>query len=496
MEDLDDEVIHRWTTACVGGLRLPEPNQFLAESFRIKSDEPSRHWPTVRKISDDPRGELWFKADEQFNLPRGLVAVALRRAETRNNATTSVMLDFTGTIMHRMLIKEIDAANIASIHCQISSMTDGFQIRLEGVNDKMGKLLQIVVSQLVNFAPSDEEFCSFKDLFLADLKSQLLNVSRYGGDFRTSILRKIKIPTIEKRKAMESVTKHQFTDFLADFARNCWAQGLIQGNFYEKEANQMFQDVLQTLNNQDVQYTHDIQVLQLPESPHLVKRQNLNPADQNSFQNWYWQLGKIPISQEVRYDLLASIMREPVFDFLRTKKQLGYAVYCQLHSTDNVAGISITVRSQRAKFSVEEVKVTVAEFLTLFEKQLADVTDDEFNESKAGVIEQKSVEDTKLRQSFNRNLHELHCLSYNFDRRKQEIGEMKKLTKEDVVNAYVEGLLRNKRLLITCAEGNLPDCEDAEFVEKNLDPGHEFADCARIIHISEFRSNHCFISST
>ena len=128
-------------------------------------------------------------------------------------------------------------------------MTDGFQIRLEGVNDKMGELLQIVVSQLVNFAPSDEEFCSFKDLFLADLKSQLLNVSRYGGDFRTSILRKIKIPTIEKRKAMESVTKQQFTDFLADFARNCWVQGLIQGNFYEKEAHEMFQGVLQTLNS-------------------------------------------------------------------------------------------------------------------------------------------------------------------------------------------------------------------------------------------------------
>ena len=80
-----------------------------------------------------------------------------------------------------------------------------------------------------------------------------------------------------------------------------------------------------------------------------------------------------------RYDLLVNIMREPVFDFLRTKKQLGYAVYCQLHSTDNVAGISITVRSQRAKFSVEEVKVTVARFLDLFEKQLADVTEDEFN---------------------------------------------------------------------------------------------------------------------
>ena len=107
MNDLSDDVIHRWEKACVGGLRLPEPNHFLAECFRIKFDEPSRLWPTVRKIAENERGELWFKADNEFNLPRGLVAVALRRAETRNNATTSVMLDFTGTIMHRILLKVI-----------------------------------------------------------------------------------------------------------------------------------------------------------------------------------------------------------------------------------------------------------------------------------------------------------------------------------------------------------------------------------------------------
>jgi len=72
------------------------------------------------------------------------------------------------------------------------------------------------------------------------------------------------------------------------------------------------------------------------------------------------------------------IMREPCFDFLRTKRQLGYSVYCQMHSTDDVCGLSVTVRSQRDKFTVEEVKSNISEFLVEFENQLNDLTADQF----------------------------------------------------------------------------------------------------------------------
>ena len=72
-----------------------------------------------------------------------------------------------------------------------------------------------------------------------------------------------------------------------------------------------------------------------------------------------------------------SIMREPCFDFLRTKHQLGYAVYCQLHTTDDITGISITVRSQADKFTMVEVKSKINEFLIYFKKYLKTLTEKE-----------------------------------------------------------------------------------------------------------------------
>ena len=79
-----------------------------------------------------------------------------------------------------------------------------------------------------------------------------------------------------------------------------------------------------------------------------------------------------------RYDLLITIMEEPCFNFLRTIKTLGYTVFPMLRDTYGIGGLSITVRSQRDKFLVEEVKKCIDEFLLEFKKQLHDMEKDKF----------------------------------------------------------------------------------------------------------------------
>ena len=71
-------------------------------------------------------------------------------------------------------------------------------------------------------------------------------------------------------------------------------------------------------------------------------------------------------------------MEEPCFDYLRTKKTLGYTVFPMVRCTYGIVGISITVRSQIDKFTLEQVKTCVDEFLGEFSKILEDMTDEEF----------------------------------------------------------------------------------------------------------------------
>ena len=71
-------------------------------------------------------------------------------------------------------------------------------------------------------------------------------------------------------------------------------------------------------------------------------------------------------------------MQVPCFDFLRTKRQLGYDVHCAMTEKAGVGGVTITVRSQRDKFTVEEVKSNISEFLIEFENHLNGLTADQF----------------------------------------------------------------------------------------------------------------------
>ena len=79
-----------------------------------------------------------------------------------------------------------------------------------------------------------------------------------------------------------------------------------------------------------------------------------------------------------RHDLLIAIMEEPCFDFLRTKKTLGYTVFPMCRCTYGIIGSSITVRSQRDKFTVEQVHQYVKEFLKEFKKILKNMKSPEF----------------------------------------------------------------------------------------------------------------------
>ena len=85
------------------------------------------------------------------------------------------MTDFIGKVVQRLLVKEINEGQIASINCRVFSIVDGFEIRIEGINDKIDIMLSEVLSKISNFNPTESEFESFKTLFTDDWKSQLLS---------------------------------------------------------------------------------------------------------------------------------------------------------------------------------------------------------------------------------------------------------------------------------------------------------------------------------
>ena len=114
-----------------------------------------------------------------------------------------------------------------------------------------------------------------------------------------------------------------------------------------------------------------------------------------------------------------------------------------------------------------------------------------------GVIERKTVQDTKLQQSFGRNSSEISSRKYEFSRNDQEVQYLSTVTKAEIDEVFQTGILNNNRILISAVEGVLPETQKVkkvDFAEENVPPGDAFDDCIVITDIAEFRNAQSFIT--
>ena len=92
----------------------------------------------------------------------------------------------------------------------------------------------------------------------------------------------------------------------------------------------------------------------------------------------------------------------------------------------------------------------------------------EFSEHRAGLIEAKRSDDTKLKQLFNRWNSEIASSEGRFDRLETEIGFLEKFSKEEIIGAFKKNVLENKRVLLVVTQGNEVDGK-TETEKANID---------------------------
>ena len=61
----------------------------------------------------------------------------------------------------------------------------------------------------------------------------------------------------------------------------------------------------------------------------------------------FFEVGRDTTVQNMQLEMLAQIIREPCFNVLRTKEQLGYIVFSGVRKTAGIYGLTILVQSNR-----------------------------------------------------------------------------------------------------------------------------------------------------
>ncbi|CAM9908058.1 unnamed protein product [Phaeothamnion confervicola] len=200
-------------------------------------------------------------------------------------------------------------------------------------------------------------------------------------------------------------------------------------------------------------------VLKLSAMQHLVHCVEVKDlTESNSALEAYWQIGPDTLQARAAADLLEEIMSEPLYDQLRTKEQLGYAVGCGVRVTAGVLGF--VVRVQSASHGPAHLYKRTHSFLREFGKLLKSLKGDEWSDYTMSLAKNKLQRDYSLSEEAGRHWPEIdnrrYAFHHNLDEARAVLAIRKKVLAEKFRDWFVDGSPGCRRMTVLVCGARRP----------------------------------------
>ena len=129
-------------------------------------------------------------------------------------------------------------------------------------------------------------------------------------------------------------------------------------------------------------------------------------------------------------ELLIQIIKDPCFNILRTKEQLGYVVFSAVKRSNCAQGLQIIVQSNRHPKYVDQ---RIEAFLIQFRNLVEEMTEKEFESHKESLATLLLEKPKKLSVLTLKFWAEIVSQQYHFNRSEVEVSHLRTITKNDLL---------------------------------------------------------------
>jgi insulysin len=323
--------------------------------------------PSTKNIIDEhiklpPLGgkisSTWFKQDIHWKVPKLSVLILLKSAYATCSPLANALTELFAMVLSESLTESSYYADCAGLSSDISLSKDGIEIKLRGYFHKLPVLAEKVATEarfIASGGGSDGKildiFNRLKEKLLENFHNHLFWQPYSHAMFGSSwCLEDPRWTQSMKYHALVPATFQEFLLFSIQFFRTMAVDVLVHGNASVAEAVGLTAIVLSCLQihplpsslqrpRRIVQLSPGIKYIYRQHSYHFNKDE-VNSAIENIYiGEEIAGLGTLPtvsssssihhkaIIFEAILNLIAHLLREPAFDQLRTKEQLGYIVH-------------------------------------------------------------------------------------------------------------------------------------------------------------------------
>mmetsp|Transcript_13269 Transcript_13269/g.27085 ORF Transcript_13269/g.27085 Transcript_13269/m.27085 type:complete len:1231 (+) Transcript_13269:234-3926(+) len=459
---IDDEAVRGWNgdvdVECPYALHLPEPNRYIPRSLELCPDLPedAKKGPRIEKPIEPPKlivnnhatGRLWWRLDDRYALPKATLKFLIRTAKVEHRSTTGLQWEYDALTAMRSnfvtgifadsLAQETYDADLAGLGWSLSKSSSGYTLSCHGYSDRLSHLALKLLSDFCSDSFIKEtHFSSNQDKIVRGLESyfesrradslavyyrDLLLTSRSGGVEENL--------EYAKGLSMKDIVDHHRSVWTDE---GMFVECLYSGNVSSEEAKDFFEQAMGIIGTARSHLCEKSSQFRgwvpgpferrLPTGEDFeLHFQSKNAKEENGAVLVTYQSqtegfkGKSLSSQEsmrlsATIRLISTIMREPFFNELRTKQQLGYIVssYYDLNfsskqfsiptdevfpSTTPIDSIVLYVLSRNTKPT--EVINRIDDFLMNFRSRIADMTSYEIQSFADSLADQLTKPIRKL----------------------------------------------------------------------------------------------------
>ncbi|KAI5965382.1 STE23 [Candida pseudojiufengensis] len=426
-------------------LHYPKSNEFIPTNFEISKKKQPKPQISPHLINHDNKLNVWYKQDDQFEIPKGSIEIIFHLP----NSNTDVISSTKSSMFIEMLDDRLNQityyASLVGLRVNMNCWRDGFAINVSGYNHKLSILLKQVLEKFFNFKPDHKRFESLKFKLLKEFKNFGYQVPYYQiGSYHLNLVNEKVYDYDAKIKILENLKFEEIEKFIKE---DIWKSGifgevLIHGNFDISNATEIKNLISKHVDSiKPMMNEYDESVFHLSNhilSPNENLRYEVELKDDknvNSCIEYYLQISnKNDLKLRVFIDLLSIIIREPCFDRLRTKEQLGYVVFSGLKKGRTSLGFRILIQSEK---SCNYLEYRIDEFLNKFGEYINnELTDEEFNKFKTSLIDLKLIKLKHLNEETNKIWNSITDGYYDFDFKLKHVKLIEKITKTEFINFF------------------------------------------------------------
>ncbi|GMK56588.1 hypothetical protein CspeluHIS016_0304280 [Cutaneotrichosporon spelunceum] len=422
----------------IPALHLPDPNRFVPENLSVEKRDVEK--PAIRPelLRDNEISRLWHKQDDRFWLPKTNVHLELRSPLMEATPRTAVLTRLLCDAFTDSITEDVYDAELAELSFHLWYSGDSMSLLIGGFSDKLPLLTETMLNKLMNFKVDPDRF----DKLVYQAKMQWSNfplaepyqVAHYWSTYVTT--QRAWSPE-EKLKELEHVSADDVQAFSRELFQRMYIETLVHGNLGPEDAKRL-QDTLERIVSARALAPgehSDRRTLLLPENSLSVWELPVkNPAEPNSCVVYWLYTGDVtdPVAR-ARLALLGQIAKEPAFNQLRTKEQLGYITMAQATST----GLRVLVQSERDPVYVE---TRIESFLSGLKNIIEKMSDEEFDRHRQALIHKKEEQPKNLAEESRRFWSRIGDKYYEFGKRATDIAHLGKTTKQDVLDLYLSAI--------------------------------------------------------